>query len=203
MRYRTFTFVKTAQENTNKSTRYKTIRTGASSFARKNTGGEKMSLTLKKAFEVRLTNVESTVCGQDYDHNGRRQLVYCPEGEITGPDFHGHIMPAGIDHQIIRSDGSCEASVAYGFQLDDGRSIYITAQGVRRVPEELAEKVKNGEPVDPKQFYFVTVPKFEVYDDSLRWLSEKIFVCDGTRLPDSVLLTYYSVEQTNDHPALG
>ena len=87
--------------------------------------------------------------------------------------------------------------------MDDGRSIYITAQGVRRVPEELAEKVKNGEPVDPKQFYFVTVPKFEVYDDSLRWLSEKIFVCDGTRLPDSVLLTYYSVEQTNDHPALG
>ncbi len=167
------------------------------------TGGEKMSLTLKKAFEVKLTNVQATVCGQDYDHNGRRQLVYCPEGEITGPDFHGHIMPAGIDHQIIRSDGSCEASIAYGFQLDDGRSIYITAQGVRRVPEDLAEKVKNGEPVDPKQFYFVTVPKFEVYDDSLRWLSEKIFVCDGTRLPDSVLLTYYSVEQTNDHPALG
>ena len=162
-----------------------------------------MSLTLKKAFEVKLTNVQATVCGQDYDHNGRRQLVYCPEGEITGPDFHGHIMPAGIDHQIIRSDGSCEASIAYGFQLDDGRSIYITAQGVRRVPEDLAEKVKNGEPVDPKQFYFVTIPKFEVYDDSLRWLSEKIFVCDGTRLPDSVLLTYYSVEQTNDHPALG
>ena len=33
MRYRTFTFVKTAQENTNKSTRYKTIRTGVRSAA--------------------------------------------------------------------------------------------------------------------------------------------------------------------------
>lgn len=162
-----------------------------------------MSVTLKKQFEVRLTNVQSVVCGQDYEHNGRRQLVYCPEGEIIGPDFHGTIMPAGIDHQIIRPDGTCEASVAYGFQLDDGRSIYIRAEGMRRVPPELVETVKAGGPVDPKLFYFVTVPKFEVYDESLRWMTEKIFICDGTRLPDAVLLTYYSVEQVNDHPALG
>ena len=34
-------------------------------------------------------------------------------------------------------------------------------------------------------------------------MTRKIFVCEGTRLPDAVLLTYYSVEQVNDHPALG
>ena len=111
-----------------------------------------MSLSLKKQFEVRLTGCTTTLCGQDYEHNGRRQLVPCPEGEITGPDFHGDIMPAGIDHQLVRSDG---------------------------------------------------VAEIEVYDESLKWMTEKIFVCDGTRLPDAVLLTYYTVEQVNDHPALG
>ncbi|MBQ9315680.1 MAG: hypothetical protein IJ203_02535 [Atopobiaceae bacterium] len=31
----------------------------------------------------------------------------------------------------------------------------------------------------------------------------KRFDCDAVRLPDTVLLTYYTVEQVNDHPALG
>lgn len=163
-----------------------------------------MSLSLKKQFEVRLTGCTSTVCGMDYKHVGRRQLVPCPEGEITFVDgAHGHIMPAGIDHQLIREDGVCEINAAYGFQLDDGRTLYIHVEGIRTVPAELVETVKAGGAVDPKLFYYVTTPKFETYDESLKWMTEKIFVCDGTRLPDAVLLTYYSVEQVNDHPALG
>lgn len=161
-----------------------------------------MTLALKKAFEVRLTNTVAVLCGQNYGINGRRQLVNCPEGEITGPDFHGYIMSAGIDHQIIRDDGTCEINASYGFRLDDGRTLYIHAEGIRTVPAELAETVKSGGAVDPKQFYYVTTPKFEVYDESLLWMTKKIFVCDGTRLPDAVLLTYYTVEQVNDHPAL-
>lgn len=161
-----------------------------------------MSLSLKKSFEVKLTGFVSAFCGQDYVHNGRRQLVFCPEGEITGPDFHGHIMSGGVDHQLIRPDGVCEVNIAYGFQLDDGRTLYIHGQGIRTVPPDLVETVKSGGAVDPKQFYYVTSPRFEVYDESLRWMTQKIFVCDGTRLPDAVLLTYYTVEQTNDHPAL-
>lgn len=162
-----------------------------------------MSLSLKKQFEVRLTGCTTTLCGQDYEHNGRRQLVPCPEGEITGPDFHGYIMPAGIDHQLVRSDGVAEINASYGFQLDDGRTLYIHVEGIRTVPKEYAETVKAGGAVDPKLFYYVTTPKFEVYDESLKWMTEKIFVCDGTRLPDAVLLTYYTVEQVNDHAALG
>jgi hypothetical protein len=112
-------------------------------------------------------------------------------------------MPAGIDHQLVRSDGVAEINASYGFQLDDGRTLYIHVEGIRTVPKEYAETVKAGGAVDPKLFYYVTTPRFEVYDESLKWMTEKIFVCDGTRLPDAVLLTYYTVEQVNDHPALG
>ena len=161
-----------------------------------------MSLSLKKQFEVRLTGTSLALVGQDYENSGRRQLVPCPEGEIIGPDFHGHIMPAGIDHQLVRADGVTEINAAYGFELDDGRKLYIHVEGIRTVPKDLVETVKSGGAVDPKLFYYVTTPKFEVYDESLKWMTEKIFVCDGTRLPDAVLLTYYTVEQVNDHPAL-
>lgn len=161
-----------------------------------------MSLSLKKQFEVRLTGTSLALVGQDYENSGRRQLVPCPEGEIIGPDFHGHIMPAGIDHQLVRADGVTEINAAYGFELDDGRKLYIHVEGIRTVPKDKVETVKSGGAVDPKLFYYVTTPKFEVYDESLKWMTEKIFVCDGTRLPDAVLLTYYTVEQVNDHPAL-
>ena len=124
-------------------------------------------------------------------------------GKIIGPDFHGRILSAGIDHQLIREDGTAEINASYGFRLDDGRSLYIHVEGIRTVPPEKAEDVKQGKPVDPKLFYYVTTPKIEVYDESLAWMTRKIFVCEGTRLPDAVLLTYYSVEQVNDHPALG
>lgn len=161
-----------------------------------------MSLSLKKQFEVRLTGTSLALVGQDYENSGRRQLVPCPEGEIIGPDFHGRIMPAGIDHQLVRADGVTEINAAYGFELDDGRKLYIHVEGIRTVPKDKVETVKSGGAVDPKLFYYVTTPRFEVYDESLKWMTEKIFVCDGTRLPDAVLLTYYTVEQVNDHPAL-
>ena len=163
-----------------------------------------MSLSLKKQFEVSLSlkNAKSDVCGIDFDNTGKRVLVPCPEGELTGPDFHGTIMAGGIDHQLVRADGVTEINASYGFRLDDGRSLYIHVEGLRAVPAELVETVKAGGAVDPKQFYYVTTPKFEVYDDSLRWMTQKIFVCDAVRLPDAVLLTYYTVEQVNDHPAL-
>lgn len=163
-----------------------------------------MSLSLKKQFEVRLGLVApSEVVGCDYDGAGKRVLVPCPDGELTGPDFHGTMMCAGIDHQVVRADGVTEINASYGFKLDDGRAVYIHVEGIRAVPDELVETVKAGGAIDPKQFYYVTTPTFEVYDESLKWMTKKIFVCDAVRLPDAVLLTYYTVEQVNGHPALG
>ena len=95
------------------------------------------------------------------------------------------------------SASSCPAPTA------SSRAVYIHVEGIRAVPDELVETVKAGGAIDPKQFYYVTTPTFEVYDESLKWMTKKIFVCDAVRLPDAVLLTYYTVEQVNDHPALG
>lgn len=162
-----------------------------------------MSISLKKAFEVKLWGFSVALCGEDYSGAGRRQIVPCPEGEIIGPDFRGSILPGGIDHQVIRNDGVCEISAAYGFRFEDGRSLYIKAEGIRVPPAELVDTIKLGKGIDPKLFYYITTPKIETYDESLLWMNNKVFVCDAVRLPDAVLLTYYTVEQVNDHPALG
>lgn len=35
---------------------------------------------------------------------------------------------------------------------------------------------------------------FEVYGERLNWLNQKLFVCPATRLPDQVILGYYTAE---------
>ena len=163
-----------------------------------------MSLSLKKQFEVKLAlAAPAEVVGCDYEGPGKRLLIPCPEGEIIGPDFHGTIMSAGIDHQYVDSDGVTHIDAAYGFKLDDGRAVYAHVRGIRTVPDDQVETLKAGGAINPKDFYYVTTPTIEVYDESLKWMTKKVFVADCVRLPDAVLVTYYSVEQVNDHPALG
>ena len=149
--------------------------------------------SLKLAFNISVKVDTPIVTGQD-EVNGRRQLIPILSGELTGEGLHGVILPGGVDSQVIRPSGLCELSARYGVRMDDGSSFYIQNDGIRTVPPEYVDAVKNGEFIDPDLYYFCTHPHFEVYDRRLDWLNEKIFVCCATRLPDQVILGYYTVE---------
>jgi len=149
---------------------------------------------LKKAFEVHAKVDTPTVVGQDAVH-GRRQLIPILSGELIGEGLHGTILPGGVDSQVIRPNGICELSARYGIRLDDGSSFYIENNGIRTVPKECVETVLQGGFIDPDQYYFCTKPEFEIYDDRLAWLNERLFICCATRLPDAVILSYYTVEK--------
>ena len=154
----------------------------------------------KLIFTVACTADKPVLIGIDKKKNGRRQLINCPTGTIEGTDLEGKplkgtLMPCTIDSQVIRPDGVCELSARYGVKFDDGRSIYIQNDGIRTVPPEYAEKVLDGEFVDPDLYYFVTTPTIEVYDDSLRWMERHKWVCKARREPDAVKIEYYLIEK--------
>ena len=146
--------------------------------------------TLKSAFNISVKVDTPIVVGQDEIH-GRRQLIPILSGELTGEGLHGTVLPGGVDSQVIRPNGVCELSARYAVKMDDGSSFYIQNDGIRTVPQEYVSAVKNGEFVDPGLYYFCTRPTFEVYDERL---NEKVYVCCATRLPDQVILGYYTVE---------
>lgn len=148
---------------------------------------------LEKLFTITVKVASPVLVGQD-GKVGRRQLIPITEGELTGENLHGVVLPGGVDSQIIRPNGLCEVSARYGVRLDNGNSFYIQNDGIRTVPHEYAPVVLQGGFVDPQLYYFCTKPIFEVYDESLRWLCEKVFICSAIRLPDAVHLDYYSVE---------
>lgn len=149
-------------------------------------------------FKVLAQVEKPIVVGQD-SKNGRRQLIPVPSGTVEGTDLQGNpisgvVLPGAVDSQVIRPDGKCELSARYGVQLSDGRSFYIENNGIRTVPEEYVPRVLRGEFVDPSLYYFATTPRFEAYDDSLRWLENYVFLCKAVRKPDVVEISYYVVE---------
>ena len=156
-------------------------------------------VSAKWMFTVTVTADKPILVGQD-DVNGRRQLINCPSGTVEGVDpdgkeFRGATLPCTVDSQVIRPNGVAELSARYGVRLDDGRSFYIENNGIRTVPPEYVPTVLEGGFVDPDLYYFVTTPKLEAYDESLRWMERHVFLCKATRTPDSVQIRYYMVEK--------
>lgn len=147
-----------------------------------------------KAFEIRCSLCPPSFIGQD-NKSGRRQLIRISGGELTGfaLPWHGTVLPDGVDSQVVRPNGTAELSARYGVRLDSGAGFYIQNDGIRTVPAEYAETVLSGGIAPAEVYYCVTKPSFEVYDDSLNVLTEKVFVCTATRYPDSICLEYYMI----------
>ena len=154
-----------------------------------------MKPTLVKAFEIRATVDKPILIGQG-DRVGRRQLIAITGGEIIGfaLPYHGTVLPGGVDSQVVRPNGRAELSARYGVRLDDGRSFYIQTDGIRTVPPEHVKTVLSGGIAPADVYYCVTRPEFEIYDESLSDLENRVFVVYATRNPDSICLEYYMVE---------
>lgn len=148
---------------------------------------------LIKKFTVNVTVDRPIVVGQS-EEVGRRQLIPITGGTVEGEGFDGIVLPGGVDSQIIRKNGRCDLSARYALRLNSGEGIYIENNGLRSVPEEYADRVFHGEFIDPSLYYFCTKPEIEVYNASLSWMCEKMFLCCARRLPESVEIVYYLLE---------
>ena len=93
--------------------------------------------------------------------SGVRRIIPIIGGEVKGEGINGKVCAFGADFQIIRPNELIELEAKYAFETDDGAVVYVENKGLRFGPVELLQKLKRGEPVDPKLIYFRTVPRFE------------------------------------------
>jgi hypothetical protein len=138
---------------------------------------------------VRIADV--TTAG-DVGH-GVRRIIPIVGGEVRGEKVNGKVLPFGADFQIIRPNELIDLEAKYAFETDDGAVVYVENKGIRFGPVELLQKLKRGEPVDPRLIYFRTVPKFETGDENYRWLMEHIFVASAARHADRVVIDVHMV----------
>jgi hypothetical protein len=125
--------------------------------------------------------------------HGVRRIIPITGGEVRGDSINGKVCPFGADFQIIRPNELIELEAKYAFETDDGAVVYVENRGLRFGPLDLSQKLKRGEPVDPKLIYFRTVPKFETGAEKYRWLMEHLFIGSAARHADRVVIDVHQV----------
>jgi hypothetical protein len=125
--------------------------------------------------------------------SGVRRIIPITGGEVRGEGINGKVCAFGADFQIIRPNELIELEAKYAFETDDGAVVYVENKGLRFGPVDLLQKLKRGEPVDPKLIYFRTVPKFETGHEKYRWLMQHLFIGSAARHADRVVIDVHQV----------
>jgi Protein of unknown function (DUF3237) len=137
-------------------------------------------------------HIGSAVTAGDIGH-GVRRIIPITGGEVRGENINGKVCAFGADFQIIRPNELIDLEAKYALETDDGAVIYVENKGIRFGPVDLLQKLKRGEPVDPKLIYFRTVPKFETGATKYRWLMEHLFIGSAARHADRVVIDVHQV----------
>jgi Protein of unknown function (DUF3237) len=126
--------------------------------------------------------------------DGTRRIIPIFEGgRVEGPLIKGHLMGGGADWQLTRLDGVTVADATYAIKTDDGVVIQIHNKGLRHGPPEVMKRLAAGEPVDPAEYYFRTIPEFIAPKGKYDWMNRSIFVCSGARYPAGIKLWVWRV----------
>jgi hypothetical protein len=147
-------------------------------------------LSTKYVFTITVT-IGSVTSAGDVGH-GVRRIIPITGGDVRG-DISGTVCAFGADFQIIRPNELIELDAKYAFETDDGAVVYVENKGIRFGPVELLQRLKRGEPVDPRLIYFRTVPKFETGSEKYRWLMQNLFIGSAARHADRVVIDVHQV----------
>ena len=152
-----------------------------------------MTPELKTRYVFTLTVHIGDVTTAGETGHGVRRIIPITGGTVKGEGINGKICAFGADFQVIRPNELIELEAKYAFETDDGATVYVENRGIRFGRVELLQKLKRGEPVDPKLIYFRTVPKFETGAANYRWLMQHIFVASAARHADRVVIDVHQV----------
>lgn len=147
-------------------------------------------LTFTPAFDVTvdLAPIE--------DHSGtsagHRRVVPILGGRITGR-VDAEILPGGADWQIVRPDGTIEIDSRYSARTTDGALLLLRAKGLRTGNPDVLERLRQGDDVDPSEYYFRTTVAVETATVALADLQRHLFVATARRQSNTVLYRAYRV----------
>src|ERR1700744_2229957 len=148
-------------------------------------------LQTRYVFTITAEIAEVTTAGDI--GTGVRRIIPITGGEVRGEKVNGKVLGFGAAFQIIRPNELIKLEAKYAFETDDGAVVYVENRGIRFGPIDLLQKLKRGEPVDPKLIYFRTVPRFETGHEKYRWLMESLFVGSAARHADRVVIDVHQV----------
>lgn len=97
-----------------------------------------MTPELEHSFSLTI-QVDKPIIVSRSPQSGKRQLIPILSGTVRG-ELNGHVLPGGVDSQIVEPDGTCRLSARYALHVEEG-TVYIENNGIRRLPEEYKERL--------------------------------------------------------------
>jgi uncharacterized protein DUF3237 len=125
--------------------------------------------------------------------NGIRRIRNLKGGTFSGPKLRGEVLPGGADWLLLRPDGARALDVRVTLRTDDGHLIYLSSRGIFHIAPETFQRIANGEPVDPSEYYFRTTPLFETAAEKYDWLNRLVAVSIGRFTETAVIQAVYAV----------
>jgi len=113
--------------------------------------------------------------------HGTRITVPITDGHFEGPRLRGRVLPGGGDWTILRGDGVLELDLRVTLETNDGALIHLTSKGLRHGPADVIAAIGRGEVVDPSEYYFRTLPRFETGHSKYEFLNRLLAVASGDR----------------------
>lgn len=129
---------------------------------------------------------------------GGRRFIAFERGTFTGhgglAGTTGTLLDGGVDWQTVRAaDGVLDIDAHYALRTDEGESIEVRSQGIRKASEAITQRILKGEPVDPDTYYFRTHVRLSASAARLEWLNHLLAVSTGERERDTVRIHVHQV----------
>ncbi len=131
-------------------------------------------LQSKMLFEVRVELNPPQEVGNT--PHGTRIIWGIAGGRIKGQRVSGELLPGGSDWALLRSDGVVNLDIRATIRTDDGHLICMCPRGLVNISPDLHRKLREGQPVDPSEYYFRTACFFETSSEKYSWLNKIIAV---------------------------
>lgn len=123
-----------------------------------------------------------------------RAAIYLEDGHFEGPNIRGRVLPgSGGDWPLVRPDGVIDFDARYMLEVDDGTLIYMQNRGYRWGSQDVMDRMRRQEIVDPSEYYMRVAPKFEVPQGKHDWLARYVFIGVAEKTPRGNSIAYYKV----------
>jgi len=124
---------------------------------------------------------------------GERRAIALLGGTVSGPGMEGRVLAGGHDWQTVRADGVVDIDAHYMLGLDDGALVELSSIGMRHGPAEVLARLGRGEAVDPSEYFFRTVVRFQTGAARLAHLNRTMAIAVGARRATQVELTLHAI----------
>lgn len=125
---------------------------------------------------------------------GLRRILHVTSGSFSGPALQGTVLPGGGDWVLDRRDGVAELDIRFALRTGDGHPIYLHCHGIFDAPPLIRQRIRNGEDVDPAEYYFRTTPAFETGSEKYGRLNHLVCVGVGRRTTTGMVTDIFEVK---------